>query len=33
VEGRVVETLAGHLDISKPLERQAEIIRPNPGTF
>ncbi len=33
VEGRVVETLAGHLDISKPLERQAGIIRPNPGTF
>lgn len=31
VEGRVVETLAGHLDISKPLERQE--IRPNPGTF
>lgn len=33
VEGRVVETIAGHLDVSKPLKRQAEIIQPNPGTF
>ncbi len=33
IEGRVVETLAGHLDISKPLERHADLIRPNQGTF
>lgn len=32
VEGRVVETLAGHLDLSRPLTRNSNIIRQKQGT-
>lgn len=31
VDGQKLETLAGHLDLSKPLERDGNIIRPNAG--
>lgn len=33
IDGQKVETLAGHMDLSSPLERSSSILRKNSGTF